>query len=107
MSLFSSIFKSVKSKTDVLQLIENGSVIIDVRTPGEFKAGHIKESYNFPLNTLPDNLKILESFHRSLVLVCKSGGRSNKAKEILSESGIECYNGGAWDALNRKLHVAI
>lgn len=105
MSFFSTLFKSSKNRVDVLQLIENGAVIIDVRTPGEFKGGHIKDSYNFPLNTLSQNVKTLQSFHKPLVLVCKSGKRSETAEMRLKERGVECYSFGAWEKLDQKLHT--
>lgn len=105
MNFFNTLFKSSKNKVDLLHLIENGAVIIDVRTPGEYKIGHIKDSYNFPLNTLVENSKTLESFQKPLVLVCKSGKRSQQAQIILSEKGIESYNSGAWDTLNDKLYT--
>ena len=38
------------------ELMENGAVIIDVRTKGEYAGGHIKGSTNIPVNQLAANL---------------------------------------------------
>ena len=101
MNILSSIFKRPSSKTiDFNEIKENGAIVVDVRTPGEYKTGHVKASYNFPLSTLRKNIKILQSFHKPLLLVCRSGNRSETAKNILKEYGIECYNAGPWKNLN-------
>ena len=39
------------------ELLANGAVIVDVRTPGEFVSGHIRGSINIPLDQLKGNLK--------------------------------------------------
>ena len=41
--------------------IDNGAVIIDVRTPAEFSGGHVKGSINIPLNTISQNIKKIKS----------------------------------------------
>ena len=44
-------------KVNFEQLIQQGAVIIDVRTKAEYIGGHIKGSKNIPLNSLGQNLK--------------------------------------------------
>lgn len=39
-------------KVDLGQLINDGAVILDVRTPGEYAGGHIKGSINIPVDQL-------------------------------------------------------
>ncbi len=39
-------------KVDYALLVKHGAVILDVRSPGEYKQGHIKGSLNAPLNDL-------------------------------------------------------
>ena len=34
------------------ELVSNGAIIVDVRSPGEYKAGHIPGSKNFPLDNI-------------------------------------------------------
>jgi phage shock protein E len=38
-----------------------------------------------------------------LITVCRSGSRSSMAKSILASAGIEVYNGGPWNSLEKKL----
>ena len=54
MSLLGKLF-GMKS-VDFKQLIRDGAMIIDVRTPGEFQGGHIKGSVNLPLQSLQGSL---------------------------------------------------
>jgi len=91
-------------KTNYAQLMEDGAIIIDVRTPGEFASGHIKGSMNIPLNKLSDNLKKLKDKNKPLITCCASGMRSASAKGILKTNGyVNVYNGGAWHSLNQKI----
>ncbi len=85
-------------KVDYKQLMEGGAVIIDVRTPGEFKSGHKKGSVNIPLQNLSS--KISKYKNKEVIVVCKSGMRASSAKRMFEQEGIKCYNAGAWQSLN-------
>jgi phage shock protein E len=94
-----SIFSSIKNKLfgppiDYKELIKNGAVIVDVRSPQEFKSGHAKKSKNIPLNVLKSKTSTLKG--KEVLLVCKSGGRAGMAKSILKKEGILAYNLGPW-----------
>lgn len=74
------------------QLAQNKHLaIIDVRTPSEFKAGHIPSAINMPLDTLPKQLKQLKTYD-TLLVYCKSGVRSAKAAELLASNGFTVLN---------------
>jgi phage shock protein E len=94
---------SVKSETDFKKLKEEGAVIIDVRTEPEYLQGHIKGSKNIPLNVVKSNLKYLKSLDAKIILVCRTGIRSDAAKKILLSEGIPAFNGGSWLNLNKIL----
>ncbi len=77
-----------------------GYVYVDVRTPGEFQAGHVPGATNVPVALLdprdgrmkPDEAflpSMLARFPKDawLVLGCKSGGRSLAAAQILEQAG--------------------
>ena len=84
-------------------LMKNGAVIIDVRTPGEFQGGHIKNSINIPLNVLQSQLSKIKK-DKPVITCCASGMRSASAKSILKSSGYaEVYNGGSWMSLRNKI----
>ncbi|MBI5371865.1 MAG: rhodanese-like domain-containing protein [Sphingobacteriales bacterium] len=88
---------------DYKELIHNGAVIVDVRTPGEFKSGHINGSKNYPLDTIRGKVNDLKKLNKPVITVCLSGGRSSMAKNILKAAGIEVYNGGPWTSLRGKI----
>lgn len=85
---------------DYSEKIKNGAVIVDVRTPMEFKSGHVKGSKNIPLNNINGAINQLKG--KEVILVCMSGGRASSAKSILERAGITAYNAGAWQNLLNK-----
>lgn len=87
---------------DFKELAKNGAQIIDVRTPQEYKGGHIKKSINIPLQNLSAKINTLNK-NKSIITVCASGMRSANAKRILKSNGFDVYNGGAWIQLENKL----
>lgn len=101
-----TLLKKVFSRgpaVDFKTLRSNGAVIVDVRTPGEFKAGHIKGAVNIPLDQIRSKVADLKKKNKAVITCCRSGTRSGMAKSILKSSGVECYNGGAWDSLRHKI----
>lgn len=89
--------------TDYKELVKNGAVIIDVRTPGEFSGGNIKGSVNIPLDSLGNEKKKLPSKDKVIITCCASGMRSAAGKSMLKSKGYTAYNGGGYMALQRKL----
>lgn len=88
---------------DFRTLYQQGAIILDVRTPQEFKAGHIKDAVHIPLDQLIQRTAELKQRKKPVITCCASGMRSGKAKGILADAGIEAYNGGAWQLLQQKL----
>ncbi len=91
-----SIFGGSKTNDKVAALLANGALIIDVRTPEEYKAGHIKESVNIPLNVIPNKVNELKRKNKPIVTCCRSGARSGMAAQQLRSAGIVVENGGPW-----------
>jgi rhodanese-related sulfurtransferase len=90
-------------KVDYAQLIKEGAQLIDVRTPGEFKSGHIKGSINIPLQNLSGSLSKIKK-DKPVITCCASGMRSASARSILKSAGFaEVHNGGGWSSLKSKL----
>ena len=65
------------------------AVIIDVRTPAEYKQGHIKGAYNIPLDQIDTVKKMVKNTSTPLYLYCASGARSGNAARYLQNSGYE------------------
>ena len=93
----------LKSKVDLKEIYENGAVVIDVRTPMEYKQGHYKGSINIPLDKIGGKVKDIKKKNKAVIAVCRSGARSGQATSILKQNDIEAYNGGPWTSLNSKL----
>jgi rhodanese-related sulfurtransferase len=88
---------------DYSALIAAGAQIVDVRTPDEYKQGHIKNSANIPLQSLSAKLGNIRK-DKAVIVCCASGARSANAKSILMSSGFaEVHNGGGWQGLQRNL----
>jgi rhodanese-related sulfurtransferase len=82
-------------------------VLIDVRTPVEFREAHAKSARNFPLDSL-DPAAVVATCgcgDHPMYIICNSGGRSTKATQKFLDAGIENVvnvEGGtkAWVAAN-------
>ena len=89
---------------DIKDLVKNRkAIILDVRTVPEFRAGHAKGSKNIPLHELRSKIGELKKQKRPIVACCRSGNRSGTAARILRASGIEAYNGGSWQHVQRNI----
>ncbi|AFM03611.1 Rhodanese-related sulfurtransferase [Bernardetia litoralis DSM 6794] len=98
-NLFSS-----KPPVDYKALLEEGAIIIDVRSKGEYAGGHIQKSKNIPLDTLGNQLAQLKDKNQIIITCCASGMRSGSAKSLLQSKGYtNVYNGGGWSGLNGKI----
>lgn len=99
MGFFSKLFGG---GSDNLQAFKDrGAVVIDVRTPAEFKGGHVKGAKNYPLQTIQGKAGEIAKLNKPIILCCASGMRSGQATSILKSAGIECVNGGSWTKVDR------
>lgn len=89
----------IGTKVDLNELMASGAIIVDVRTPTEFKDGHLKGAINLPLQTLGNNLNKLKK-DQVIITCCRSGSRSGMAKRMLKANGFEqVHNGGPWASI--------
>jgi phage shock protein E len=90
-------------KVDYAGLVAGGAVIVDVRTPEEYRGGHIRGSLNIPLQNLQGNLSKLKK-DKVIITCCASGMRSASAKSLLLRSGFgNVHNGGGWMGLQNRI----
>lgn len=95
MGLFDRLKKAIGIESvDYAEVLAKGAVLIDVRTPSEFRSGHAKGSKNIPLQNLSSQLKKLKG--KEVVLVCQSGVRAAQAKSLLKQNEIKAHNAGSW-----------
>ena len=80
------------------EMVDRGEVfILDVRTPEEYAAGHIKGSTLLALQDIPEQelgekLKDIPK-DRKILVYCRTDRRSTQASQILVENGFsEVYN---------------
>lgn len=87
------------------ELIKDGAVLVDVRTPEEFSAGNIDGAVLLPYQRileLPDVVTIKKD--TPIVLYCASGKRAGIAKDVLEQAGYsQVYNAGGYEELYRQL----
>lgn len=82
-------------------------VLLDVRTMGEFRRGHIAGALHIPVQELGRRWQELEGFReREIVVYCATGPRSVNAVNILQKRGFNAVNlrGGmkAWQAIQNE-----
>ena len=77
----------------IKEQVKAGAFMVDVRTAAEFSEGSIPGAVNIPLNEVEARVKEFEG-KPSVIVFCKSGNRSGKAKAILEDHGIKNVTNG-------------
>jgi phage shock protein E len=68
--------------------LADGALVIDVRSPQEFRGDHVSGAINIPLGELRDSLpRRVKDKNQVLLVHCLSGGRSAIAKQQLKGLG--------------------
>lgn len=93
MKWISDLFKT-KESTIFNELLEEGALIVDVRSKQEFEAGSVEGAINIPVSQIKKEAKELAK-KGHVILFCRSGARSQQAYSILKDSGVDnVYNAG-------------
>jgi rhodanese-related sulfurtransferase len=87
------------------RLAETDALIVDVREPEEFAAGHIPRAINLPLSELRDRHAELPR-DREVWLCCGVGQRAYYATRFLAQHGFRARNLSGGYATWRALHAA-
>ena len=79
------------SAAEARALVETpGTLVVDVRTPGEFESAHIPSAVNIPLDQVDAHLRrIVTAAGGRMVLVCQSGQRATTAAGKLAAAGLD------------------
>ncbi len=94
---------------DAVRLMNQGALLLDVRTQSEFDAGHIRDARHLPQEQLASSGEALKKYKEKVVVACcESGMRSGAAARVLRAQGftkIVNLRGGlqAWRAENLPL----
>ena len=70
----------------------DGAVLLDVRTPDEYRQGHIPGSKNVPLQQLDKISSLAKNKEIPLFVYCYSGSRSRQATGMLQQMGYTNVN---------------
>ncbi len=72
----------------IMMAQEQGYIILDVRRPDEFAAGHIPNAINVPNESIgADEISELPNKNQLIMVYCRSGRRSKEASEKLVKLG--------------------
>ncbi|MFX0537545.1 rhodanese-like domain-containing protein [Ornithinimicrobium sp. Y1847] len=72
--------------------LPDDALILDVREPDEWAAGHAPNAIHIPLGDIPARLDELPPTDASLPVICRSGGRSGRAVQWLVQQGFDVCN---------------
>ena len=93
---FFGLFGGGSDSESIEEYINDGAIVIDVRTIQEFSEGHVKGSKNIVLNSIPTSVEEIKALNKKIIAVCRSGARSGQATSFLGKQGIDVINGGPW-----------
>jgi rhodanese-related sulfurtransferase len=103
MGFFDRLFRrsyATISATTAREIVKSGGILVDVRTQGEWNAGHAPMAQHMPLGTVGKHADQLPS-DIQVVTICHSGARSALAARTLAAKGfvVSSVRGGisAWE----------
>jgi len=67
------------------------AVVLDVRSPHEWRAGHVPGAINIPVGEIPSRLGELPT-DRPIATICEGGYRSSLAASLLAQEGADAVN---------------
>lgn len=95
-------YRSPNSLRTMAEAIGDGGRMVDVRTPEEFRDGHHSFAVNIPVTDLGARADELGPRSTPVVVYCRSGSRSARAKQILSKRGYsQLYDLGPYRNLEK------
>jgi phage shock protein E len=105
---FKNLLGIGKRRELLLDALRRGSYIIDVRTPQEYRMGHIQQAVNIPFELISKNADKIRKIGKPIITCCQTGPRSGRAARRLRRKGIpEVINGGSWISLKDLIKEAL
>ena len=77
------------SMNDVKTMIDNGALVVDVRSPMEYNMGHFPDAKNIPITELQRRVDEVGPKDQPIVVYCASGARSETARNFLKSMGYD------------------
>ncbi len=91
------------AKLDIPKLIERGAVLLDVRTLEEFVGYHLPDAVNIPFENLDQQLDVIRSWRRPVVVYSADDQRGRRALIKLHNHGIAAFDAGSLEELRLNL----
>lgn len=88
---------------DIKLYLDKGAVVLDVRTDVEYNDGHLSDSLHIVLDQLEAEIHRVKALQKPIITCCRSGARSERAKDLLAQNDIDVINCGPWQ--NVKSHI--
>ncbi len=82
------------SKHNGRELVANGALLLDVRSPEEFRDRHLEGAMNIPVQELTTRVRELGAKERPIVVYCRSGARSASAATFMKSVGYKVLDIG-------------
>lgn len=76
---------------EAVEMLRQGALLLDVREMDEWNAGHAPEATHIPLGELGSQISRVDPV-RPIVIICRSGRRSDHAATALRAAGYDAYN---------------
>ncbi|MEK4228034.1 rhodanese-like domain-containing protein [Solibacillus sp. FSL H8-0538] len=80
------------SLSEIENYVEQGYIVLDVREPSEFDAGHIPNAQNKPLSSLTTTDFTELDQEQPYLVICQSGNRSQQASALLFSNDYKVVN---------------
>lgn len=68
-------------------MVSKGAILIDVRSPQEFKEGHLPGAINIPEYEIRKVKNEMPKLNQQIIVYCQYGGRSREAYNMLRKMG--------------------
>ncbi|HCE85239.1 MAG TPA: sulfurtransferase [Bacteroidetes bacterium] len=98
------MFNFLFGNKNLSSYLKSGAIVIDVRSGAEFDTGSALGAKNIPLNTLESRTEEIKASGKPVITCCRSGTRSEQARSILHDAGLDVINGGSWKAVERAIN---
>ena len=83
-----SLNKKDINKNELKRMLQDGAILVDVRSPQEYREGHLEGAILIPEYEITSkHSKIFESKDETIILYCSNGLRSKKAQRKLEKLG--------------------
>jgi rhodanese-related sulfurtransferase len=84
------------TREEARSLLDQGGVVVDVRSVEEFNLGHAPDSIHLPVHLVAHLASERLPMDRPLLVCCASGARSHMAVQQLQRLGFNAHNLGPW-----------